>query len=79
MYKEKIVTNQISQLIQSFESDTRNPKDKFNQFLIYVFFTFDKRIRNIKTDKSKDKYKKMKNNVLQYIATHKREIITQLR
>ena len=79
MYKEKIMTNQISQLIQSFESDTRNPKDKFNQFLIYVFFTFDKRIRNIKTDKSKDKYKKMKNNVLQYIATHKREIITQLR
>jgi hypothetical protein len=79
MYKEKIMTNQISQLIQSFESDTRNPKDKFNQFLIYVFFTFDKRIRNIKTDKSKDKYKKMKNNVLQYIATHKREIIAQLR
>ena len=70
------MNSQISQLIQSFESDTRNPKDKFNQFLIYVFFTFDKRI---KTDKSKDKYKKMKNNVLQYIATHKREIITQLR
>ena len=79
MYKEKIMTNQISQLIQSFESDTRNPKDKFNQFLIYVFFISDKRIRNIKTDKSKDKYKKIKNNVLQYIATHKREIITQLR
>ena len=73
------MNSQISQLIQSFESDTRNPKDKFNQFLFYVFFTFDKRIRNIKIDKSKDKYKKIKNNVLQYIATHKREIITQLR
>jgi hypothetical protein len=73
------MNSQVIELIQSFESDTRNPKDKFNQFLIYVFFTFDKRIRNIKTDKSKDKYKKIKNNVLQYIATHKREIITQLR
>ena len=73
------MNSQISQLIQSFESDTRNPKDKFNQFLFYVYFTFDKRIRNIKTDKSKDKYKKIKNNVLQYIATHKGEIITQLR
>ena len=73
------MNSQISQLVQSFESDTRNPKDKFNQFLIYVYFTFDKRIRNIKTDKSKDKYKKIKNNVLQYIATHKREIIKQLR
>jgi hypothetical protein len=73
------MNSQISQLIQSFESDTRNPKDKFNQFLFYVYFTFDKRIRNINTDKSKDKYKKIKNNVLQYIATHKGEIITQLR
>ena len=73
------MNSQISQLIQSFESDTRNPKDKFNQFLFYVYFTFDKRIRNIKTDKSKDKYKKIKNNVLQYIATHKGEIIKQLR
>ena len=73
------MNSQISQLVQSFESDTRNPKDKFNQFLFYVYFTFDKRIRNIKTDKSKDKYKKIKNNVLQYIATHKGEIITQLR
>lgn len=73
------MNSQISQLIQSFESDTRNLKDKYNQFLIYVYFTFDKRIRNIKTDKSKDKYKKIKNNVLQYIATHKGEIITQLR
>mgnify|MGYP001287458824 CR=1 FL=1 len=26
-----------------------------------------------------DNYKKIKNNVLQYIATHKREIIAQLR
>lgn len=73
------MNSQISQLVQSFESDTRNPKDKFNQFLFYVYFTFDKRIRNIKTDKSKDKYKKIKNNVLQYIATHKGEIIKQLR
>ena len=71
--------SQISELINSFESDSNNPKDKFNQFLLYVYFTFDKRIRNIKSEKLKDKYKKIKNSVLQYIATHKREIIKELR
>ena len=70
--------SQISELIKSFESDSKNPRDKYNQFLIYVYFTFDKRIRNIRTNKSKDKYKKIKNSVLQYIATHKRDIIKEL-
>jgi hypothetical protein len=73
------MNSQISELIQSFESDARNQKDKYNQFLIYVYFTFDKRIRNIKNEKTKDKYKKVKNSVLQYIAAHKGEILAQLK
>ena len=73
------MNSQILELIQSFESDSNKPKEKFDQFLMHVHFTFDKRIRSIKTDKTKDKYKKIKNNILQYIAIHKREIIKQLR
>lgn len=73
------MNSQISELIQSFESDARNQKDKYNQFLIYVYFTFDKRIRNIKNEKTKDKYKKVKNSVLQYISAHKGEILAQLK
>ena len=73
------MNSQISQLVQSFESDTRNPKDKFNQFLIYVYFTFDKRIRNIKSEKTKNKYKKIKQNVLQYILSHKSDIVKQIK
>lgn len=73
------MNSQISELIQSFESDARNQKDKYNQFLIYVYFTFDKRIRNIKNEKTKDKYKKVKNSVLQCIAAHKGEILAQLK
>jgi len=73
------MNSQIIELINSFESDTKILNDKYNQFLLFVYYTFDKRIRNIKSQKTKDKYKKIKNNVLQYIATHKGEIIKQLR
>lgn len=73
------MNNQILELIQSFESDAKSSKDKFNQFLIYVYFTFDKRIRNIKSEKTKNKYKKIKQNVLQYILSHKSDIVKQIK
>jgi|DEB0MinimDraft_4_1074332.scaffolds.fasta_scaffold29089_2 hypothetical protein len=73
------MNNQILELIQSFESDAKSSKDKFNQFLIYVYFTFDKRIRNIKSEKTKNKYKKIKQNVLQYILLHKSDIVKQIK
>ena len=73
------MNNQILELIQSFESDTKTSGDKFNQFLIYVYFTFDKRIRNIKSEKTKNKYKKIKQNVLQYILSHKSDIVKQIK
>jgi len=73
------MNNQILELIQSFESDAKSSKDKFNQFLIYVYFTFDKRIRNIKSEKTKNKYKKIKQNILQYILSHKSDIVKQIK
>jgi|TARA_B100001540_G_C15695454_1_gene591289 hypothetical protein len=73
------MNSQIIELIGSFDSDTKILNDRYNQFLLFVYFTFDKRIRNIKSQKSKDKYKKIKNDILQYISTHKGEIIEKLR
>ena len=73
------MNSQIIELIGSFDSDTKILNDRYNQFLLFVYFTFDKRIRNIKSQKSKDKYKKIKNDIPQYISTHKGEIIEKLR
>jgi|TARA_E500000305_G_C3993679_1_gene223389 hypothetical protein len=73
------MNSQIIELIGSFDSDTKILNDRYNQFLLFVHFTFDKKIRNIKSQKLKDKYKKIKNDVLQYISTHKEEMIEKLR
>ena len=73
------MNNQILQLIQSFESDSTKPKEKFDQFLMHVYFTFDKKSRNIKSEKIKNKYKEIKKSVLGYIIAHKAEIIRELK
>ena len=73
------MNSQIIELINSFESGTKIPNDKYNQFLLFVYYTFDKRIRNIKSQKTKDKYKKVKNSVLQYIVNNRKEIIKHLK
>ena len=73
------MNSQIIELINSFESDTKILNDKYNQFFLFVYYTFDKKIRNIKSQKTKDKYKKVKNSVLQYIVNNRKEIIKHLK
>lgn len=74
-----VMNPQILELIQSFESDAKNQKDKYHQFLVFIYLTFDNRISRIKTDKLKDKYKQMRKSILQYVSVHKKEIIKELR
>jgi hypothetical protein len=69
---------QVKELLQSFETDSKAPKRKYNDFLTYVYVTFDKKISSSKADKIIDKYIKMRNSVLSYIVTNEKSIIKQL-
>ncbi len=69
---------QVKELLQSFETDSKTPKRKYNDFLAYVYATFDKKISSSKADKIIDKYIKMRNSVLSYIVTNEKSIIKQL-
>jgi hypothetical protein len=51
---------QVKELLQSFETDSKTPKRKYNDFLAYVYVTFDKKISSSKADKIIDKYIKMR-------------------
>ena len=68
----------IIELLQSFETDSKAPKRKYNDFLAHVYTTFDKHITLCKTDKMMNKYKKMRMEVLRYIVAHEKEIIKRL-
>jgi len=69
---------QVIELLQSFETDSKAPKRKYNDFLAHVYTTFDKHITLCKTDKMMNKYKKMRNSVLSYIVANERAITTEI-
>ena len=69
---------QIIELLQSFETDSKTPKRKYNDFLSHVYMTFDKHISLCKSDKMMNKYKKMRNSVLSYIVANERAITTEI-
>ena len=69
---------QVKELLQSFETDSKAPKRKYNDFLAYVYVAFDKKISSSKADKIIDKYIKMRNSVLSYIVANEKSIIKKL-
>ena len=69
---------QVIELLHSFETDSKTSRKKYNDFLAYVYTTFDKHISLCKSDKMMDKYIKMRNSVLSYIVAHEKSIISKL-
>ena len=70
--------NTIKDIIKSFEPDIKNRRDNYDQLLIYIYRTFDKKINFTKSQMLKDKYKHMRQGVLEYIVSHKRQVIKEL-
>ena len=68
----------IKELLNSFESSTKNRKQKYNDFLAHVYLVFDRNISLCKTDREMNKYKKMRNSVLSYIVANERAITTEI-
>jgi len=66
-------------LINSFESDSKLINQKYEQFLIYIYISFDEKIKKTKSDKLKNKYIQIRKNILQYIAANKRNIINKIK
>ena len=72
------MNSQINELIQSFEPDSKNGRDNYEQLLIHIYHTFDKRINFTKSQTLKDKYKHMRQGALEYIVLHKQQVIREL-
>jgi len=68
----------IKELMNSFESSTKNRRQRYNDFLAHVYLVFDKNISLCKTDKEMNKYKKMRNSVLSYIVANEKAIRSEI-
>ena len=69
---------QIDELLRSFETKTKAPGFRYNEFLAHVYLVFDKKMTMCRTDRMMNKYIKMRNSVLSYIVTNEKSIIKQL-
>ena len=69
---------QIVKLIRSFETDSKTPKRKYNDFLSHVYLTFDRQINFCKAEKLKNKYIKMRHSALGYIVTNEQAITAEI-
>jgi hypothetical protein len=69
---------QVIELLQSFETDSKASKRKYNDFLAHVYATFDKHISLCRSNKMMNKYKKMRTGVLRYIVANERIITAEI-
>lgn len=70
--------NIIFQIIKSFKTTKKVDKYRYEDFLAHVYETFEKQINSCGTEKIKNKYKKMRLSVLEYIVVNEKEITTKI-
>jgi hypothetical protein len=68
----------ISDIINSFESNSKTRTSRYKDFLAYVYKTFENKIISSREKKTKNKYKKIRLSVLQYIIANEKEITTEI-
>ena len=68
----------MKELLKSFESDKKNKKEKYKEFLAHIYTTSDKQITLCKKDNTMNKYKKMRNDIIKLIVAHEKQIIKEL-
>ena len=68
----------ILDIVKSFKTGSRAKNLNFKDFLAYVYETFEIKIKESKLQKLKDKYKKMRSSILNYILENEKEITSKI-
>ncbi len=69
---------ELSDIIKSFNSRTKNKKERYKEFCAHCWYTFDKAIKNTRSDKQINKYSIMRDNILNYIVSNEKTITLEL-
>jgi len=69
---------ELSDIIKSFNSKTKNKKERYKEFCAHCWYTFDKAIKNTRSDKQINKYSIMRDNILNYIVSNEKTITLEL-
>ena len=69
---------ELDDILKSFESKTKNKKERYKEFCAHCWHTFEKQIRSTKSDKMINKYNIMRVKTLNYIVTNEKSITSEL-
>lgn len=69
---------EIDELFNSFETKSKNRRQIFNDFLYHVFTSFETMINNKKHKRKSDKYKQMRQKIINYIIANEKTIMLKL-
>ena len=69
---------EISDIIRSFESRTKNKKQRYKEFCAHCWYVYDKQIKSTKSKKMINKYNIMRKNTLEYIVANEKAIVSEL-
>jgi hypothetical protein len=69
---------EISDIIRSFESSTKNKKQRYKEFCAHCWYVYDKQIKSTKSKKMINKYNIMRKNTLEYIVANEKAIVSEL-
>ena len=74
----KTMNSQILELIQPFETDSKSLKNKYKDFVAYIYITFYNKINSSKSQSIKNKYIKIRKDLLQYVVANERAITSEI-
>ena len=69
---------EISDIIRSFESSTKNKKQRYKEFCAHCWYVYDKQIKSTKSKKMINKYINDKESLIKYIIANKEAITLEL-
>ena len=68
----------INKLFVSFETKSKNQRQIFNDFLYHVYTSFDSVVDKKKHKRETDKYKQMRQKIINYIIANEKAIMFKL-
>ena len=73
-----MINPNIKELTKSFQSKTRNKKERFREFCAYCWCVYDKEIKSKKSKKMINKYNIMRKNTLRYIIDNEKSVTFEI-
>ena len=69
---------EIDDIIKSFESRTKNKKERYKEFCAHCWHVYDNQLKSTKSSKMINKYNIMRKNTLEYIVANEKAIMSEL-